>query len=146
MIKKYTKESTENQEQRALVKWIRMRSDISDYVLKMNNEGKRTKAQGWNLTMLGMCRGASDLFLAYPAHGLHGCWIECKRNRKYSPCEQRSETWLYQLQFQDIMRYKGYAAFIAYGWEDGKKKIEQYLAGTLPDEYTTSAASHVAIP
>ena len=120
--------ATENQEQRALVKWIRTQQNIRDCVIKLNNEGKRTLAQGWNLKMMGMCPGASDLFLAYPANGYHGLWLEVKRSKQYPNSARTTEQWLAQEIFLERMKSLGYQGFFCYGWLHGKKLIEDYLS------------------
>lgn len=122
---------TEAAEQRALVSWIRTQPKIAPYIIKLNNEGQRTRAQGFNLKMLGMQPGASDLFLAYPVKPYYGLWIEIKRNRSYSPSEMRSSSWEAQVAFLGHMKSVGYAGKICYGFEHGKRIIESYLNGTL---------------
>lgn len=131
---------TEAQEQRALVRWVRLQPEIKEYIVKLNNEGQRSEAQGWNLKMLGMCQGASDLFLMVPRHQadqtwFHGFWLEQKRNRHYSPSERKTPTWIAQEIFQANARKMGYAAEFCYGWEHGARLIKEYLAGTYKPEY-----------
>lgn len=127
---------SENQEQRALVQWIKLHPKLKDHVMKLNNEGQRTPGQTWNLKMMGLCIGASDLFLAYPvkrANGewYHGLWVEMKRNKKYCPSERSTETWKMQEDFQERMKKMGYAAKFCYGCSDAIKVIERYLEGSL---------------
>jgi hypothetical protein len=76
---------------------------------------------------MGMRKGASDLFLAIPVYPEHGYWLEVKQNRKYTPSEMRTPTWLGQEAFMKDMRYMGYRADFVYGWEHGKLLIEKYL-------------------
>lgn len=120
---------SEMDEQRELIKWIRYQPAIKRYVVKLNNEGRRTPAAGWHLKQLGMCVGASDLFLAYPVGVYHGLWLELKRNRKYSPSERETNTWVGQLGFQAEMRKVGYACAFCYGWKHASEIILQYLKG-----------------
>jgi hypothetical protein len=120
---------TENQEQRALVKWIRTQPKFDNVLIKLNNEGKRTAAQGWHLKLMGMCTGASDLFLAFPTPEFHGLWLEIKQNRKYQPSEKSKPTWIGQEKFLKKMISMGYDGHFCYGWEDGKRVIERYVAG-----------------
>jgi hypothetical protein len=115
------------EEQRALVRWIRLQPLIADHIVKLNNEGKRTLIQGHLLKLGGLCTGGSDLFLAYPSGIYHGLWLEMKRNKKYMPCEMRTPTWIGQLRFLDKMRSVGYAGHIVYGWEAGRQIILDYL-------------------
>ncbi len=120
---------TENQGQRALVKWWELtHPDLAEDLVKQNNEGERTKGQKIHLTLMGMKKGASDLFLALPAGVYHGYWLEMKCDRRYRPSEMLTDTWIAQEKFMMNRRKRGYAADFAYGWLHGKKLIEQYLS------------------
>lgn len=118
---------TENQEQRALVKWLSFHPTLKHNFCKLHNEGKRTEGQGWNLKLLGLREGAHDLLIYYPTNKYHGLWIEMKRNKRYTPSERSTKTWVAQENFQERVKSVGYAAFFCYGWENGKKIIEDYL-------------------
>jgi len=118
---------TENQEQRALVKWLSYHPIVRNFYLKQNNEGKRSPEQGWNLKLMGLRPGASDLFLYYPTNSYHGLFLEVKRNKNYTPSERRTDTWIAQEEFIDTVKSVGYAAYFCYGWIDGKEIIERYL-------------------
>ena len=109
------------------MKWIKTQRIFDDLLIKLNNEGRRTEAQGWNLKLMGMLPGAHDLFLAYPTRQFHGLWLEVKQNRKYTPSAMRTPTWLGQERFQRRMISVGYQAQFCYGWEHGKRIIESYL-------------------
>lgn len=121
----------ENQEQRAVVKWVRSHPIIAPYLLKLNNEGKRTESQGYHLKLMGMLPGASDLFLAYPAGGRHGLWLEMKCNKNYSPSQRQTNSWKAQEAFLTRMRAVGYQGTFCYGEKDAIKVIELYLAGVV---------------
>ena len=120
---------TENQEQRALVKWLSLHPVLKDYFYKNNNEGKRTEAQTWNLKLMGLRPGVSDLLIPYPSRtGLYaGLWLEVKRNMNYPPSARKSETWVRQQEWIDRMKTVGYDGYFCYGFEDGIKIIERYL-------------------
>ena len=120
---------TEAQEQRALVKWMNYHPIVRNYYLKITNEGKRTEAQGWNLKQQGLRPGVSDLFIYYPTNTYHGLWLEVKRNKKYSQSERGSASWIAQESFLESVRFVGYSGSVCYGWEDGVRIIEDYLAG-----------------
>jgi hypothetical protein len=77
--------------------------------------------------MMGLRPGVPDIFVNYPANGFHGLYIEVKRNRKYSPSEMRTDTWLAQVKFLENAKSVGYAGDFCYGWEDGKRIVESYL-------------------
>lgn len=118
---------TENQEQRLLVKWLGSHPVVKNYFLKVNNEGFRTLAQGMHLKLMGMKAGVSDLFIFYPTKSHHGLWIEMKRKRKYAPSELKTETWVAQEMFLELVKSVGFEGKICYGSEDAKKVIDEYL-------------------
>ena len=119
--------ATENQEQRALIKWIRLQPKIIDVIIKINNEGKRTSGQHWNAILMGLHAGACDLFLAFPTPRYHGLWLEVKRNKQYTKSEQSTETWKAQEAFIEMIENYGYKACFVFGWEHGKQFIEDYM-------------------
>lgn len=119
--------ASENQEQRALVRWLKMHNRLRKCFCKNNNEGKRTAAQGHNLQLMGLRAGVSDLFIYYPTRQYHGLWLEVKQNRKYTPSEMRKDTWVAQAEFIDTVKKLGYAGEFCFGWEDGRNIIERYL-------------------
>ncbi len=113
---------TELEEQKAFVKWMMYNKVVKDFYAKLHNEGKRSVKMGHLLKLLGLRPGASDLFIAYPAHGYHGLWIEMKRRRlSVVSCAQR--IWL------ERMRSVGYAAHACYGFDEAKTVVENYLSG-----------------
>lgn len=107
-----------------------MQQKFDGLLVKLNNEGKRTEAQGWNLKLMGMEPGASDLFLAYPTSRHHGLWLEVKQARKYTPSEMAKPTWIAQEKFIERMISVGFAGAFCYGWQNGKRIIESYLLAT----------------
>lgn len=118
---------TENQEQRALVKWLSLHPRLANFFCKNNNEGQRTPAQTWNLKLMGLRPGVSDLLIYFPTKSYPGLWLEVKRNMHYPPSARKSDTWIAQELFQEQVKSVGYAAHFCYGWIDGKEIIERYL-------------------
>ena len=118
---------SENQEQRALVTWLRYHQRLNKYFCKFNNEGKRTAAQGFNLKLMGLIPGATDLIIFYPTRTYHGLFLEVKRNKRYSPSERRTNTWLAQEEFIENVKSVGYEGKFCYGCIDGINIIESYL-------------------
>lgn len=114
-------------EQTALVAWLAQHWKLKEFFLKNDNEGKRTPAQGHQAKRMGLRRGASDLFIAYPTRTYHGLWLEVKRNKKYTASEMKTDTWLAQEKFIETMKSVGYQGHFCYGWVDGKRLIEDYL-------------------
>jgi hypothetical protein len=121
---------TENQEQRALVRWLSLHPILKDFYCKNNNEGKRTDAQGRNLKLMGLRSGVSDLFIAYPSKTkkYSGLWLEVKRNMRYPPSAKKSETWINQEIWINRMKSVGFDAHFCYGWVDGKNIVDAYLS------------------
>lgn len=119
---------TENQEQRALVKWLSLHPILKDFYCKNNNEGKRTVGQTCNLKLMGLRPGVPDLFIYYPNTERHGLWLEIKRNMKYPPSARKGASWVLQEEFIERVKTVGFEAAFCYGWEDGKRIIESYLS------------------
>ncbi len=119
--------ATENQEQRSIVRWLSMHQALKHFYCKLNNEGKRTVVQGWNLKLMGLRPGVSDLMIYYPTKTYHGLFLEVKRDKKYSKSEMETDTWICQQEFIERVKSVGYAAEVCYGFLDGKRIIEEYL-------------------
>ena len=100
---------------------------MADDLIKQNNEGERTEGQKVHLTLMGMKKGCSDLFLAVPKGKFHGLWLEMKRDKQYPPSARLTDTWIAQEKFMCARRARGYAACFAFGWLHAKDVIEQYL-------------------
>ncbi len=126
---KRLKVPSEAQEQRWLVKWIRLQPYLKRFLIKTNNEGKRSAIQGNNLKLMGMRVGASDLFLAYPnsSRTKAGIWLEVKRNMDYPPSAKKTPTWLAEQEFLEDMQTVGFCGEFCYGWEEGIQIIKAYL-------------------
>ena len=75
------------------------------------------------MVIMGLKRGVSDYFLAYPVNPFHGLWLELKRTGR------RSRVSAEQLMWQERTRKVGYMSVTAYGWEQAKEFIEEYLRG-----------------
>ncbi len=76
---------------------------------------------------MGLRPGVSDLLIYYPTKSFAGLWLEVKRNKKYTTSERSTSTWILQEKFLENVKSIGYAGEFCYGWEDGKRIIEQYL-------------------
>ena len=118
---------SENQEQRALVKWLSYHPVLKDYYCKLNNEGKRSLAQGYNLKLMGLRPGVSDILVYFPTKTHHGLFLEVKRCKNYTKSERSTMTWLAQEEFLSIVKRVGFAGEMCFGWLHGKEIIERYL-------------------
>lgn len=78
--------------------------------------------------LLGLHRGASDLFFPYPAHGRHGLWVEIKRDGwKLTSAEREHHA--RQMLFIERMREQGYAAEFCVGVDECIAAIDNYMLG-----------------
>lgn len=71
----------------------------------------------------GMVVGESDLFIAAPAHGFHGVFIEMKKPE--GKANQK------QLDYLTEMRGNGYAAEICCGAQEAIDFFDNYIAGNF---------------
>lgn len=112
----------EHQEQAALIGWARYHPICNHYLRVIRQEAKRTYAQANFVQRQGIVAGVSDMLLAYPSNGKHGMWIELKRCQPArSNITDSQKIWL------ERMKNVGYEAVVAYGWEDARDKILNYL-------------------
>ena len=108
----------EHRMQCACVKWFRLR--YPDVVLfAIPNGGARSAVTGRRMKDEGVLAGAADLFLSHPAKGLHGMYIEMKRE---DGSLQRS-----QKAFGDRVRSAGYAYEVCRSFDDFKEVATNYL-------------------
>ncbi len=114
MIKK-----SEDQEQIALMQWAALHPICKEYLIHIPNGGSRHPLEALKLKKMGVKRGVSDLFLAYPSRGFHGLWIEMKS--KNGSITSYQKKWLHS------MEGIGYNIFVAYSFEEAKETIQLYL-------------------
>jgi hypothetical protein len=114
----------EDFEQIALMDWAECYPAIDKYLFHIRNEGKRSYAEGIKAKRMGLKRGVSDLFLAYPREPYAGFWIELKRPKtKDHPAGVLNA---YQRDFLLAMDEKGYKTGVFYSWTDAAKAIAEY--------------------
>ena len=109
---------TEDQEQKQLIQWCRTRPELQ-FLFHIPNES--IGGQAWMIRnrQMGVKSGVPDLMLPVPMNGYHGLFIEMKtKTGRISPQQRR---WL------DMLNAVGYLAVVAYGWEDARCKISDYL-------------------
>ena len=112
---------TEADEQRQLLQWCRTDPRLQ-YLFHIPNES--VGGQGWIIRnrQLGVKAGVPDLFYPVPLGGYHGLFIEMKtRTGRLAPAQKR---W-----FEALQAF-GYKCVVAYGWEEAKIALEEYLDGT----------------
>lgn len=98
---------------------------VADFLIAIPNGGKRKLKEASRMKAQGVKAGVSDLFLALPANGACGLWIELKAPKtattKAGKPSQSQIDWL------ERMSQVGYAARLCYGWEAAKVTIQEYL-------------------
>jgi VRR-NUC domain-containing protein len=127
--------ASEAQEQIALMKWACLTKlsgmSIGTYLFHIPNQGKRSKMGGHQLVRMGLKAGVPDLFLAYPKWhtyllGYPGMFIEMKRrNLKNTPDGGLMPE---QKDMLNLLDSVGYKCIVAYGWEEARDAILEYLS------------------
>lgn len=102
---------------------------LSDALYAIPNGGKRDKREAVRLKRQGVKAGVSDTHLPIASNGFHGLWIELKRpivKGESKPTVQSSQiSWIVTV---ETLGHKG---VIAYGYEQAKKAIIDYLGSML---------------
>jgi len=83
------------------------------------NERKCSQQEGRTLKRMGVKKGVADFFLAYPADGYHGFWLELKVGKNKLTQEQQD--------FLSRKSSRGYLCASCWGLEDAKELILTYL-------------------
>ncbi len=87
--------------------------------MHIGNERKASYFAGFIMKKMGVLKGASDLFMAWPNQGFHGLFIEVKSKIGKPTPEQKA--------FIQRMRDAGYKAEICYGAEEVINTMQEYL-------------------
>lgn len=122
--------ATERAEQTALFAWKRalqkkhpelrwLHSSQNGLAASSKGEAQRAKAAG-------MCAGVPDISLPVPRGGYCGLFVELKRKSG-----KRSDLSTSQLEWLKGLTGNGYRAEVAFGWEQAKDIILDYLGGSL---------------
>lgn len=123
---------TEHEEQMLVVRWWRgccREFDCEpEELFSVPNGAMRAGRYATNHYFLdeGLVKGVADMFLAVPAHGKSGMWIEMKR-RKNSRVQPE------QYDFGRRVIERGYHFVIAKGADDAITQIKEYLCGQSTD-------------
>ena len=83
------------------------------------NEGKRSLREGAKQKRLGLVRGVSDIFFAYPSGGYHGLWLEIKK--------AKGRLTIWQKLFLQRMSDVDYKTAIAYSLDEAIQVMEGYI-------------------
>ncbi|MFV0519754.1 MAG: VRR-NUC domain-containing protein [Lachnospirales bacterium] len=118
--KRYPLESVE---QKLLFEWAKVVSNKHkelNLMYAVPNGGSRNRIEAANLKKQGVKAGVPDICLPVARNGFNGLYIELKR-QKGSRTSPEQKEWIEQLEQQ------GYKAVICFGFDEGKKVLEEYL-------------------
>ena len=114
---------SEHSEQVALFEWAAWQVNLGVEPLRWmfaipNGELRKPSVAG-RLKAEGVKAGVSDIYLPYPAQGYHGLFVEMKvKPNKPTPA---------QCQWLDWFNSQGYLAKVAYGFDEAKEILCEYL-------------------
>ncbi len=115
----------EDDEQELLVAWFRAQYP-KILIFAIPNGGKRGFLEAKRLKLGGVTAGVPDLFIAKGMRGLNGLFIEMKRpivKGKPNPIVSHEQKVIIEYLLQS-----GYAAVVAYGFDEAKTVIVDYLS------------------
>jgi len=117
----------EDKTQMAILDYCRLRyPELAECVIKIHNEGQRSRSTNKILPRLGLRPGASDLFFAFPTSKYHGLFIEVKKDG-WKPTAAQKEHLARQQDFIDQMKSRGYMAEWGIGTDLGIAIIDAYM-------------------
>jgi len=101
---------------------------IYPYLVKIDNEGKRSVGMHVLAKRMGLHVGASDLFLGFPTQDFAGFWMEIKPDGWKPPNSKKAKLHFQnQLHFLDKMSGVGYFTCFVVGVDEGIKALKTYL-------------------
>lgn len=120
MVNSGAKRHSESNEQIAAMDWLRSQHPkLALYTMHIGNERKASYYAGYIMKRMGVLKGASDIFMAWPNGIYHGLFIEVK-----SAIGKATPT---QLAFIDRMNEVGYLAKLCYGAEQVINTMNEYI-------------------
>jgi|SRR5882724_4525877 len=125
---------TEEQDHIAIMDYARLHAVLKLYLIHYPNGGSRHILEAKKLKRMGVKKGVSDFFLAYPrtqSDGTRysGLWIELKRKSgSHTSISKEQREWL------TLMKNVGYCASVAFGYDKAILLLNDYLKGdfTMP--------------
>lgn len=101
---------------------------IYQYLVKIDNEGKRTVGMHVLSKRMGLHKGASDLFLAFPINKYNGLWMEIKPDGWRPPTGKKAKMHIdNQKYFLEKMNDVGYFTSFVVGVDEGINAFKAYL-------------------
>lgn len=121
-------QASESREQQALFRWWDLYRLHFPGVLMfaVPNGGARSAITGARLKAEGVLPGVPDVFLAYPAGGLHGLFIEMKR-------AGGGRTSAAQKIVGALLSRAGYGVAVCHGWQEARDTVIRYMEGSYAE-------------
>lgn len=110
---------------RSLVEYLDRATAGAALLFHPANGGKMPKGAAGKLKGMGLRQGVPDLFLAFPAAGKNGLFVELKTGS--GRLRGKQVWWLYHL------RQQGYGAVCCRGFEDARDRITSYFDGVYKE-------------
>lgn len=119
---------SEDAEQMALMAWAARAQYHGRYpelkwLHHIPNGGERNVIVATKLKAMGTKAGVPDLFLPVARHGVHGLYIELKKDWKFGGGKPSAD----QLEWRDGLQSEGYGWALAMGWREARDILMQYL-------------------
>ncbi len=112
----------------SVLNWLALQHPvISEHVVMIGNEGKRSIIGHRIAKRMGMHVGASDLFIAYPRQPYAGLWLEVKPDG-WTKSKTNKVRLQNQWDFIHKMRDAGYWADMGVGFDHCIDIINRYIA------------------
>lgn len=115
--KKDVPRPTEDDIQEAIVEYCDLMHIVCVHI---PNESKRSKAYGAKMKRMGLRKGFPDLFIPTARQGLHGMFIELKRDKASLPTKE-------QLDWISYLCKVGYYAVLCFGVDEAIAEIKNYM-------------------
>jgi len=125
----YLAPKSELTEQIRVMQWCKsMEAYDKDYSLiyHVPNEGNRNRKTGSNLVKAGLKKGVPDICVAVPKMGMHGLYIELKKDKQSKVSKEQIE-WIKKLSHQK------YIATVCYGADEAINLIASYMSSNISD-------------
>lgn len=117
----------EREIQKAFVEFVKLKYP-REYraLIKIDNEGVRSPAGHHYAKLMGLHKGASDIFIAVSRGGYHGLWIEIKPDH-YKVTNSNRAHHLEQMAFLEQMIENGYCGAMCIGLDACISFTEEYF-------------------
>jgi hypothetical protein len=118
---------TEDEHSIALMSIAQTNPITKKYLIHIPNQRKCSAAYGAKLKKMGVKKGVSDYFLAYPVGDVCGLWLELKVPAEKIMNKSATKATLEQCSWINRMSLVGYQAQFVFGWPEAWLTICEYL-------------------